>query len=137
MAQRRRELIVVDTSVWISFFRQHDTWQVHMLRHLPAASIVVGDVVLLEILQGMNTEAGASRKARDLQALTSAHMMSPGSAIRSAQNYRQLRRLGVTVRSTVDTIVATYCIDRGYPLLHQDRDFDAFEEHLGLDVLHP
>jgi predicted nucleic acid-binding protein len=129
-------MIVVDTSVWIGLFRRHDLPAVQALKILPTADILVGDVVLLEVLQGMSTEEGANRKFADLRSFTMARMLGTDAAIQAARNYRYLRAQGVTVRSTADCIIATYCLRKGYQLLHNDRDFDAFEKHLGLNVLH-
>lgn len=130
-------MIVVDTSVWIGLFRRIESPQVQTLRGLGDQVILVGDVVLLELLRGEDNDQRADRIAREMRAFTGASMLGPRIALDAARNYRALRRLGITVRSTADTIIATYCIDRGYQLLHQDRDFDAFEKHLGLAVLHP
>ena len=130
-------MIVVDTSVWIGYFRRMDLPQVHALRQLPADEILLGDVVLLEILQGESSEPRADRLARELGAFTGARMLGAEVAQAAARNYRHLRGLGVTIRSMADTVIATYCIHRGYRLLHNDRDFAAFEAHLGLEVFQP
>ena len=130
-------MIVVDTSVWIDYFRKVDATHVRFLSDLAGGEILLGDVVLLEILRGEDTEARARRLTEELQAFTAARMLGIEVATEAARNYRTLRRLGITVRSMADTIIATYCIVHGRQLLHNDRDFDAFEKHLGLDVLHP
>lgn len=130
-------MIVVDTSVWISLFRRVNLPQVDYLRSVGTGRILVGDVVLLEVLRGEDTEQRANRIASELRAFTVARMLGPEAAMQAAHNYRVLRRLGITIRSMADTIIATYCIQHGHQLLHRDRDFDAFETHLGLDVIHP
>lgn len=130
-------MIVVDTSVWIGYFRGTELPQVQALRHLPAEEILLGDIVLLEILQGERSESHANRLARELQAFTGARMLGAEVAQAAARNYRHLRGLGITIRSMADTVIATYCIHRGYPLLHNDRDYAAFEAHLGLEVYQP
>src|SRR4051794_20322506 len=103
-------MIVVDTSVWIDYFRRADRPQAHYLRNLGSDEILLGDVVLLEILRGEDTEARAGHLARQLRAFTSARMLGAEVATDAARNYRTLRRLGITARSIVDTIIATYCI---------------------------
>ena len=130
-------MIVVDTSVWIGLFRRHDLPAVQALKSLVTTDIIVGDIVLLEVLQGMSTEEGANRKFAELRSFTMARMLGPDAAVQAARNYRYLRAQGMTIRSTADCIIATYCLREGYSLLHNDRDFDAFEKHLGLSVLHP
>ncbi|MDB5542000.1 MAG: VapC toxin family domain ribonuclease [Devosia sp.] len=127
-------MIVVDSSVWVGYFKRQDIPQVHALRALDRGSILVGDVVLLEILQGASTEAQAGRLERELRELTIARMFGPQIAVDAARNYRTLRRLGITLRKTADNIIATYCINNGHQLLHNDRDFGPFEAHLGLQV---
>lgn len=127
-------MIVVDSSVWVGYFKRHDVPEVHTLRNLDRSRILVGDVVLLELLQGVDMEAQAGRLQRELSQLTMARMLSLQVASDAARNYRTLRRLGITVRKTAGSIIATYCINAGYQLLHKDRDFAPFETHLGLRV---
>ena len=127
-------MIVVDSSVWVGYFKRQDVPEVRALRSLDRGSILVGDVVLLELLQGVDTELQASRLEREIGQLTMARMLGPRMASDAAKNYRTLRRLGITVRKAADNIIATYCINAGYQLLHRDRDFDPFETHLGLQV---
>jgi predicted nucleic acid-binding protein len=94
--------------------------------------LVVGDVVITEVLQGFRTDADF-RKARELMsAFDTVNVLGAERAVRAAENHRTLRRLGVTVRKTIDTLIATCCIDEGYWLLHADRDFEPFVRHLGL-----
>jgi len=129
-------LILVDSSVWIGYFRGEITAQTERLdRLLGQEPLAIGDLILLEVLQGFD-HARDFDHARNL--LTSLFVVELGGqevAIKAARNFRKLRRLGVTVRKTVDTIIATRCIEDGYELLHCDRDFDAFEIHLGLRVV--
>jgi predicted nucleic acid-binding protein len=129
-------LILVDSSVWIGYFRGEITAQTERLdRLLGQEPLAIGDLILLEMLQGFD-HARDFDHARNL--LTSLFVVELGGqevAIKAARNFRKLRRLGVTVRKTVDTIIATRCIEDGYELLHCDRDFDAFEIHLGLRVV--
>jgi predicted nucleic acid-binding protein len=129
-------LILVDSSVWIGYFRGEITAQTERLdRLLGQEPLAIGDLILLEVLQGFD-HARDFDHARNL--LTSLFVVELGGqevAIKAARNFRKLRRLGVTVRKTIDTIIATRCIEDGYELLHCDRDFDAFEIHLGLRVV--
>ncbi len=99
--------------------------------------IVVGDLVLMEILQGARSEGAARKIELTLTKFGIAQMSNADIVVRAAGNYRKLRSLGVTVRKTIDVIIATFCLERGCQLLHQDRDFDPFEQHLGLEVLRP
>ena len=126
-------LIVVDSSVWIDHFRNYDSAQVRMLRS-PANRdlIVVGDVVLLEVLQGMRSEPLAASTEHWLRSFIVMPMLDADLAIQAARNYRLLRQRGVTVRKTADLVIGTFCIAHHLPLLHDDRDFTHMERHLGL-----
>jgi predicted nucleic acid-binding protein len=129
-------VIVVDSSVWISYFRAEDRPSVRLLRSLRnPADILVGDLVLLEILQGARDERHAESIERDMREFNTVAMLGPEMASKAAANYRRLRERGMTVRKTVDTLIATFCIENSHQLLHQDRDFSHFEKHLGLRVL--
>jgi predicted nucleic acid-binding protein len=99
--------------------------------------IVVGDLVMLEILQGASGEKQAGEIERLLRAFVVVRMLDDGLAVRAARHYRMLRARGITVRKTIDLVIATYCIEGGLPLLHDDRDFDPMEQHLGLAVVRP
>jgi len=126
-------LIVVDTSVWVAHFRNEKTPAVAKLRGIGDPSdIVVGDLILLECLQGARDEAHAARLQQELGAFQSEQMLDEALAIEGARNYRRLRALGITPRKTIDIVVATFCISRAHQLLHQDRDFDPMVMHLGL-----
>jgi predicted nucleic acid-binding protein len=127
---------IVDSSVWIDYFGGESTPQTDLLHAaLGQRAIGLGDIMLCEVLQGY-------RRQRDFEAARQALLQFPiytigGTeiALKSAENYRALRRRGVTVRKTVDCLIATFAIERGFSLLHSDRDFDAFETHLGLDIV--
>jgi predicted nucleic acid-binding protein len=130
-------MIVVDTSVWIPFMHRRTTPQVDRLKALRRLrDVVVGDLVMMEVLRGARSERIAREIEREFEPFEPRVMGSIEMAIRAAQNYRFLRGLGITVRSGIDVMIATYCIESGHHLLHQDRDFDHFEKHLGLKVLH-
>lgn len=126
-------IIVVDSSVWIALLRNQDTPAVRRLRAIDAADgIVVGDLILLEVLQGARDEAHAARIERNLRQFPVEPMLGEAIAVRAAAHSRTLRRLGVTVRKTIDLVIGTFCLERGYALLHADRDFAPMATHLGL-----
>jgi predicted nucleic acid-binding protein len=97
--------------------------------------LLVGDIVLLEVLRGARDERHAMRLARDMHAFDVVPMLGDALAMQAAQNFRALRAIGITVRTSADLIIGTYCIERGHFLLHDDRDFEPMREHLGLRVV--
>jgi hypothetical protein len=126
-------MIVVDSSVWIAHLRDSATPEVRKLRALDQPDqILIGDLILLEVLQGARDERLASLIERQLRQFEIASMLSAALAPRVARNYRFLRDRGVTPRKTIDVIIGTFCIEAGHQLLHADRDFDPMVEHLGL-----
>jgi predicted nucleic acid-binding protein len=128
-------VIVVDTSVWIDFFNGLPTPKAQRLHDLLGQQpLLVGDLILLEILQGFGSERDARRVQEALSGFDVAAMLSPGLAVKAASNYRQLRRAGITIRKTIDLIIGTFCIEHGHELLHADRNFDLMRR-LGLRVL--
>ena len=130
-------MILVDSSVWIDFFRNKPTPQAEWLdRNLGAEALIVGDLILAEVLQGFKDDRGFNDAKRLLGRLEQVDVAGYDVAIEAARNHRRLRRLGVTVRGTVDVLIATRCLKSGLRLLHGDREFDAFEKHLGLRVVH-
>jgi hypothetical protein len=131
-------LIAVDTSVWIDHLNDVTTPQVERLRDIVAnrrALLLVGDLVLCEVLQGLASERQARLVERALGRFAVEPMVSPTLAAQAAANYRALRGHGVTVRRTIDLLIGTFCIERGHALLHSDRDFDGMERFLGLAVV--
>jgi len=129
-------VILVDTSVWIDFFRNTPSPQAEWLdRNLGVEGLVVGDLILAEVLQGFKDDKGFDEARRLLGNLEQLNVAGIGLAIDAARNYRRLRSLGATVRGTVDVLIATRCLANGLRLLHNDHDFDAFETHLGLRVV--
>lgn len=131
-------MIVVDSSVWISLLREAETTAVHRLRSLIAAGppdIMIGDLILVEILQGARNEHHAALIERNLRQFAIRPMLSDALAVKAARNYRTLRERGITVRKTIDVIIGTFCIEEGHALLHDDRDFQPMAEHLGLQVV--
>ena len=129
-------MIAVDTTVWIDFFRRKDTVQTTKLRSLIGRGLIlVGDLVMVEVLQGVRDDIEAERVEHILRRHTVEPMLAPDIAPKVAANYRALRAKGVTVRKTIDMVIGTFCIERGHALLHADRDFDPMSHHLGLRVL--
>lgn len=129
-------MIVVDTSVWVAHFRNETANpKVAQLRALADPNdIVIGDLILLECLQGARDEAHAARIEAPLRAFRVEAMLDATLAVEAARHYRTLRARGVTPRKTIDVIIASFCIRNGYRLLHQDRDFEPMAGHLGLLV---
>lgn len=129
-------MILVDSSVWIDFFRNKPTLQAEWLdRNLGIEGLVVGDLILAEVLQGFQDDRGFNEAKRLLGQLEQLDIVGADLAIEAARNCRKLRAAGVTVRGTVDVLIATRCIADGLRLLHSDRDFEAFEQRLGLRVV--
>ena len=129
-------MILVDSSVWIDFFRNVDTAQAEWLDlHLGDETVLVGDLILAEVLRGFKEDRGFTEAKRLLGRLEQISLCGEDLAVEAARNYRRLRARSVTVRGTIDVIIATRCLVDDYRLLHSDRDFDPFEEHLVLRVL--
>lgn len=130
-------MIVADSSVWIGQLRGYDTPAVRRLTQIERTHrlILVGDLILLEVLQGARDDAHALQLEHRLRKFTIERMLDDHIAVKAARNYRLLRGRGITVRKTVDLIIATFCVERGHSLLHDDRDFDAIATHIGLDVI--
>jgi predicted nucleic acid-binding protein len=126
-------VILVDSSVWVDYFRGKLTAQTQKLEDLlDMQEIGIGDLILTEVLQGCRIDKEFNEVRRHLARLDLVVLGGDDVAVEAAQNYRKLRALGVTVRGTIDVVLATRCIVSGHELLHSDRDFDAFEKHLGL-----
>jgi predicted nucleic acid-binding protein len=128
-------MILVDSSVWIEHLRGRTTRATAKLREAAACEpLLVGDLILLEVLQGVRDEPQAARIERDLRRYRIVSLLDPDLAARSARNYRFLRGMGLTIRKTADVIIGTFCIECGHSLLHDDRDFAPMEKYLGLKV---
>jgi predicted nucleic acid-binding protein len=126
-------VILVDSSVWIDFFRGVATPQVETLdRLLGAEPLAVGDLILAEVLQGFRGEKEFNQARKLLLTLEQVDVGGQEIAIQAARNFRTLRERGVTIRKTIDTLIATRCIESDITLLYSDRDFDPFVEYLGL-----
>lgn len=131
-------MTIVDTTVWIDYFagivNEHTTW---LDGQLTRQRLGLTDLILCEILQGIRNDADFLQIRAELLKL---HLFTTGGsdvAVAAAQNYRTLRKRGLTVRKTIDCLIATFCIEERHSLLHRDHDFDAFEKHLQLSVVHP
>ncbi|MFH1044098.1 MAG: PIN domain nuclease [Pseudomonadota bacterium] len=126
-------MILVDSSVWIDYFRGTATPQAEKLESLLGTEpIATGDLILTEVLQGFVGDRDFNQARKLLTSLVVVDLAGQDIAIQAARNFRALRALGVSVRKTIDTVIATRCIENGLPLLYSDRDFDPFVEHLGL-----
>jgi len=129
-------MIVVDSSVWIDYFNGKSTKQTSLLDSLLGSElIVIGDIILTEVLQGFQEDRDFNKAKGLLNSLIFMEMLGKELAIKSAENYRILRKKGVTVRKTIDVIIATFCVENNLPLLHSDRDFTPMEKHLNLKVI--
>lgn len=128
-------MILVDSSIWIDFFNGNQSPEVDFFRNnLGKLEFLIGDLILAEVLQGVRDESAFNKTRRLLEHYEVVQLCDAEIAIQAARNYRYLRSQGITVRKTIDTIIATRCIEDDYQLLHRDRDFDGFVMHLGLRV---
>jgi predicted nucleic acid-binding protein len=126
-------VILVDSSVWIDYFRGVSTPQTDRLDLLLGSEhLAVGDIILTEVLQGFTRQHDFDLALERLGVLTLVEIGGRDVAVKAAANFRRLRALGFTPRKTIDTLIATRCIESGYPLLFSDRDFEPFVQRLGL-----
>ena len=126
-------MILVDTSVWIDYFKGVETQESNLLDiALINDEVAIGDLILLEILQGFRSDNDYETAKAHLVALHQFSMLSPDIALKAAENYRILRKKGITIRKTADVIIATFCISNRIPLLFADRDFIPLSKHLKL-----
>lgn len=123
----------MDSSVWIDYFRGTVTPRTERLDALPGHEpVAIGDLILAEVLQGFTNDRDCNQALRLVTALQVVTLGGQDMAIQAARNFRTLRALGVTVRKTIDTLMATCAIEKNLDLLYSDRDFDPFVTHLGL-----
>jgi len=128
---------IVDSSVWIDYLSGAVTHQTELLdTALGQRAIGIGDIILCEVLQGYRDQHDFETAREALLRFPVYTIGGTEIAIKSARNYRSLRQRGITIRKTIDCLIATFCIEGNLALLHSDRDFDPFETHLGLDVVH-
>jgi predicted nucleic acid-binding protein len=126
-------MIIVDSSVWIDYFTGADTPQVEKLDNiLGIKPVAIGDLIMTEVLQGFRHDKDYRAARKVFEDVTIYDMLGKQMAIKSAANFRALRKKGVTVRKTADVIIASFCIDQKLPLLFSDKDFKPFVKHLGL-----
>jgi predicted nucleic acid-binding protein len=131
-------MLVVDSTVWIDYFNGLENPQTDYLDQIvDRTPILVGDLILAEVLQGFRDDSDFEEARRALSKYIQVEMVNPELALQSARNYRLLRRKGITVRKTIDSLIATYCIENEHDLLHNDNDFDGYEKHLKLRVVRP
>ncbi len=129
-------MILVDSSVWIDYFRGKATRQTDKLDELLGNEpIAIGDLIVVEVLQGFVADRDFNQAKALLGSLTQIELGGNDIALLAASNFRRLRALGTTVRKTIDTVIATRCIKDDYTLLHSDKDFEPFVRHLGLRSL--
>jgi predicted nucleic acid-binding protein len=129
-------MIVVDSSVWIDYFNGKITRQTNLLDSLLGReAVVVGDIILTEVLQGFREDRDVNKARELLDYLLFRPMLGRELAIKSAENYRHLRKRGVTVSKTIDVMIATFCIESDLPLLHNDKDFEPMVKHLKLETI--
>ena len=128
-------MILVDTSVWIDYFNGKNTVQTNKLdKLLSSEQIIMGDIILSEILQGFRKDSDFNKAKEALDFLQCYSISNKKIAIKSAENFRSLRKKGITVRKTTDMLIGTFCIENNVPLLHNDKDFTPLEK-LGLLVV--
>jgi len=131
-------MVIVDSSVWIDALwgtaNSHSQW---LNEAIGKESLGLTSVILCEVLQGTRTDAQFERSRRRLRELAVFETFTADTSVAAARNFRMLRGRGITIRKPIDCMIATFCIESGYWLLHRDRDFEAFELHLGLQVVHP
>jgi len=126
-------MILVDSSVWIDYFNGHNTPQTERLDSLLGSELLgIGDLILTEVLQGFREDRDYQTAKQLLTSLTIFSLLGIELAIKSADNFRSLRKRGITVRKTADVIIATFCIENNYSLLFTDKDFLPFVDYLGL-----
>ncbi len=131
-------MVIVDTTVWIDYFNGLRTPQTDWLdTQLSRQRLGLIDLILCEVLQGVRDDRQWQQLRRDLLKFEVFETGGIDLAVAAAHNYRMLRRQGLTVRATLDSLIATFCLLNGHELLHNDRDYDAFESALGLKVIHP
>ena len=128
-------MIVADTSAWIDYFKGIEAPHTEILdQELLNSRIMTGDIIIAEFLQGFKNEKDYNQAKDIMNALEYHDFVGKDIAFKAAQNFRKLRKKGITVRKTIDVIIATFCIENNLQLIHNDRDFDPMEQYLGLKV---
>lgn len=130
-------MVIIDTTVWIDYLRGAENPETHWLdRELQRQRLGLTDLILCEVLQGIRDQNAFGRVQADLLKFQVFQTGGSDLAIAAAQNYRDLRQRGYTVRKTIDCLIATFCLQAEHRLLHRDHDFDPFEKALGLQIVH-
>lgn len=128
-------MIIVDSSVWIDYFNGRDTSQTDQLDELLGVELLgISDIILTEVLQGFRADKDYQAAKKVLTSLTVFNLLGTEIAIKSADNFRKLRKQGITIRKTNDVIIATFCLENNHALLFSDKDFILFVEHFGLNT---
>jgi hypothetical protein len=131
-------MLIVDSTVWVDYFNGVRNPQTDYLDQIADQTpILIGDLILAEVLQGFREDTDFEKARHAFGRYMQVEVINPELAVKSARNYLLLRKKGITVRKTIDSLIATYCIENGHNLLHNDSDFDGYEKHLGLRVIHP
>lgn len=131
-------MVIVDTGVWVDYFNETSTPETEWLdREVGQQEIGLTDLILCEVLQGVRNDSDYAAFREQLLEFEVFAVGGVGIAVEAAENFRELRKRGFTVRKTIDCWIATFCIREGHSLLHRVRDYDVFEKHLGLRVIHP
>ena len=129
-------MVMIDTSVWIDYFSGKDSSKTNQLNYLLKNELIcIGDIILLEVLQGIRFDKEFERVSKLFQNLITFNVLNTEIAYKAAQNYRFLRAKGITIRKSVDCIIATYCIENDIILLHNDKDFIPFSDNFNLKVI--
>lgn len=131
-------MVIVDTTVWVDYFRGTRNPETEWLdQEADKRRLGLTDLILCEVLQGVRSDREFIEVRAELIKFELFENGGEELAIAAARNFRNIRERGLTVRKTIDCLIATFCLTRGHTLLHRDRDFDVFERNLGLAVLHP
>jgi predicted nucleic acid-binding protein len=131
-------MLMVDSTVWVDYFNGiGDPLTDYLDQIVDKTPILLGDLILAEVLQGFRDDTDFEEARRTFGKYMQVEMVNPELALQSARNYRLLRRRGITVRKTIASLIATYCIENEHDLLHNDSDFDGYEKYLGLKAIHP
>lgn len=126
-------MLLADSSVWIDFFNGVERPETQILEsRIPTGGVWLGDLIAAEVLQGIDSDREFERVRELFATVPALTICDTAIAVQAARNFRQLRSMGITIRKTIDTLIATRCIVDGYPLLYSDRDFQPFVDHLGL-----
>ena len=128
-------MVFVDTTVWIDYVRGLDTPYTNALDYeLTHNQVITGDLIMVEFFQGFHSDKDFEAAKEIMDSLIYCDMLGKDIALKSAMNFRLLRKNGITIRKTADIIIGTFCIENNFPLLHNDRDYDPMEKYLGLHI---